>query len=650
MAKEKITHANIPLPKPEVHARHPFRNKDTHESLLQYLKERLVLDSANRDDRIARYTKIDREVAAWLELSDEDKKREIKKQKTGSPQATEVSLPLTWVHIDDMMTYYAQTFAPNRGMFYHTAGAEQSEVAQTLVSLFNNHAIMGSFYRHLLRSIYAIMKYNEGGLVTEWAEDYGPKVEAQPDGTVGIGSQKIFSGNKIKAVDMYNLLWDPSVDPTMIHKDGEWFATVELRNHYWLKNQCLQERFHNCEKVLNETDSPSIDSYYRDPPTEAKITSRGGSSGKVDWMAFMGGPDGSLRNNCFELLTMYIRINPNDFDLIPGNAQQKAARNRYEIWRFTICNGSTIIETTYMPNMHGHLPAYFGTVNDDFMRDGNKSPAEILNPLQNFSSFLLNTHVNASRKNLYGTTFYNPLAIDYDKIPAGEVAARVPIMPAGYDKDIRTLVFHDNNQLDTKQTMSDLEAMIGLINQFFPTQSLPSQIASIDRAVDSQVAAVQQGSNRRQHKGARLIDDTMMRPMRYSLYYNVLQFQDDGADIPNLFTGKSQKVDLSALRDSSIVDLIGQGLKALDRQNVANLLQQIIFALIQAPQAAQGIDILRLMDFWTSMMDIDTNMTAFALAPQEQPQTAQGDPAIGADGNPIVPANNPMRVTQPLYG
>jgi hypothetical protein len=45
---------------------------------------------------------------------------------------------------------------------------------------------------------------------------------------------------------------------------------------------------------------------------------------------------------------------------------------------------------------------------------------------------------------------------------------------------------------------------MGLVNQFFPTQSLPSQIASIDRAVDSQVAAVQQGANRRQQKAARL--------------------------------------------------------------------------------------------------------------------------------------------------
>lgn len=179
---------------------------------------------------------------------------------------------------------------------------------------------------------------------------------------------------------------------------------------------------------------------------------------------------------------------------------------------------------------------------------------------------------------------------------------------------------------------------------------MPSAIAGIDRAVDSQVAAVQQGSNRRQQKGARLIDDTMMRPMRFSLYYNIIQFQEDNEEVSDYFTGRSQKIDLAALRDGSIIDLIGQGLKAIDRQQSAGLIQQVIFAMIQAPQAAQGIDLLKMLDFWTSMMDIDANMSQFAIPPAKQPQVAQGEPAVGPDGNPIQPANNPMGVTEPIYG
>lgn len=650
---EKISHARFTLPKPQVHASHPLRDDRNHGMLLEYLKQRLLQDKNGRDARVARYAQIDRDVAAWVKLDAEDRQRKAKHERDGSPQLTQISLPLTWVHIDDMMTYYAQTFAPNRGMFYHTSGPDTSEIAAQLVALMNNHAIYGGYYRHLLRAIFNILKYNLGGVGATWANDYGPKLVANPDGTTSVGTQKIFSGNKLTAFDMYNLFYDPAVEPHALHKEGEWFAHFEMKSHYWLKNKCLEETFFNCETILDSDHTDFNVEYYKDPPMEAKITdaySHTTGGGGVNWFAFMSGNDNTLVNNAFELGTMYIRINPNDFGLIQGNKATRDLRNRYEIWRFTICNGEKIIAADYMPNIHNHLPAYFGLLNDDGMREAAKSSAEILNPLQQFSSFLLNTHVKANRKNLFGTTYYDPSRLDMKVIPKGEVAAEVPILPQGYGQDIRTMIYRDSQTLDTKQTLQDLQSMIGIIDQFFPTQSLPSQIAGIDRAIDSQVAAVQQGSNRRQHKGARLIDDTMMRPMRFGLYYNIVQFQEDGADVADFFTGKSTKVDLQGLRDAAIIDLIGQGLKAIDRQQVAGLLQQIIFALIQAPQAAQGIDLLSMLDFWTSMMDIDTNMKQFAIPPAQQPQVAEGQPAVGPDGNPIQPATNPQAVTAPVYG
>src|SRR3546814_5794947 len=96
-------------------------------------------------------------------------------------------------------------------------------------------------------------------------------------------------------------------------------------------------------------------------------------------------------------------------------------------------------------------------------------------------------------------SYYNPSAVDYSVVPDGEVAARVPIKAQGFNKDIRTLVYHEAATLDTKQTLGDMQGVMDLTNQFFPTQSVPSQIAGIDRAISSQVAAVQQGVNRRQH-------------------------------------------------------------------------------------------------------------------------------------------------------
>src|SRR3546814_7835985 len=96
-----------------------------------------------------------------------------------------------------------------------------------------------------------------------------------------------------------------------------------------------------------------------------------------------------------------------------------------------------------------------------------------------------------------------------------------------------------------------MQGVMDLTNQFFPTQSAPSQIAGIDRAISSQVAAVQQGVNRRQHKGARLLDDTMMRPMRAGMYFNIVQYQEDGVEVPTFYRSEEHTSELQSLMRNS---------------------------------------------------------------------------------------------------
>lgn len=648
MSDKKITHARFNLPKAtsadDFHAGHPLRNEKMHDRLLDYVKERLLLGKEGRDRRIERYAQIDRDVAAFMKLDEEDRKRFIEHAKSGSPQALKISLPLMFIHLDDMMTFYAQTFAPNRGMFYHTAKPEEGEEANQLVTIMNNHAVHGGYYRQLLRAIWSILKYNTGGIWNSWDKEYGPKLVSNELGAPPVVEKDlVFAGNRINAVDMYNFLCDPSVEMQDLYKDGEWVAEASMVSHYSLKSRCLDGRYWNCQEILDRDSEKMAAEFYKDPPVESRLDADDTAAGSFSWYSFITGTSNHNLNGAFELVTMYIKLNPNDFALIGGTADQRRARNRYEIWRVTVLNGEKIIETEYMNNMHGHLPVYMGVLNDDIMREATKSVAEILNPLQQFSSFLLNTHVLANRRNLYGTTYFDPSCVDLDAVPQGEVAARIPIKPQGWGRDLRSMVMHDNNILDTQQTLRDLQGMMSLVDQFFPTQSLPSQIAGIDRAVDSQVAAVQQGANRRQQKGARLVDDTMLRPMRFGMYYNIIQYQKDNEEVADFYTGKSIQVNLQKLRGMNLSLIIGQGLKALDRQMIQGQLREIIFALIQAPQTSQNIDLLGLLDHWTNMMDLETNLKQFEIQQEPQQQTPPTGPAI-------TPATNPAAVTEPIYG
>lgn len=641
-----MTHPKITLPKPgpEIGGRHPFKNSANHEKLLNYLKHRLHMGKQKRDGKIRRLVRADKNIAGWMKLSDDDLTRDAKQESTGIPQAKMINLPLSYVHLDDMMTYFAITFSPNRGMFYHTGNQNETDEAKQIVTIMNNHAIYAGYFREVLQGIYSMLKYNEGGFKVFWDKENGPKISANSAGEQQIKSELKWQGNRLEAIDQYNFLCDPHVHPTKLHCDGEWAAMVKMRSFYWLQNQAANGRYFNCEDVLEQYEDLTQCVYYRSPPREANMN-QGTHGSETDWIAILsmynsGGLSGGL-----ELVDMEIKLNPTEFGLVPGNTLEQKARSRYEMWQFTILNNKYIIACNYMDNIHGNLPYYLGVFNDDLMAEAQKSISEILQPLQDFASFLLNTHVAASRKNIWGLIGYDPSMIDLKQIPAGEVAARVPMKPEAWGRDIRTGIWEQSQQLDTKQTMQDLESVMGVINQFFPTQSLPSQIANIDRAVDSQVAAVQQGANRRQQKAARLLDDSVFRNVRAAMYYNVIQYQPQDEDVVDYYTGAPQKIDLNALRNTDLPFIIGQGLKAIDRQAAASSLQQVIFALIQAPQAQQGIDLLGLIDYWTSMIDIDIDMKQF----EKQVAPAEAAPRAAAGGNPIQPATAPASLTEPIY-
>jgi hypothetical protein len=338
-----------------------------------------------------------------------------------------------------------------------------------------------------------------------------------------------------------------------LHTDGEFAAHVDIRSYYWLQSRAGAGIYYNLEEYLGNPAS-SVGSnmqYYRNPPQQAQFDAddaTGVDNSGTNWVSILSESSGFVKANGYEVVTCYIRINPTEFGLVSGNAAAKAARNRYEVWRITVLNDECIIGADYMNNIHGYLPCFVGTLNDDVMGAAQRSVAEILTPLQDFASFLVNTHVAGARKNLYGTTFYDPTMVALDKIPQGEVAARVAVNPPAYGKDIRTYIYQMSASGDTSQTLQDLAGVMNLVDQFFPTQSLPSQVASIDRAVSSQVAAVQQGANRRQQKAARLIDDSIFRNIRFAMYYNIIQYATDNEQITDAFTGKTTTINLDKLR------------------------------------------------------------------------------------------------------
>src|SRR5690606_24644765 len=129
-------------------------------------------------------------------------------------------------------------------------------------------------------------------------------------------------------------------------------------------------------------------------------------------------------------------------------------------------------------------------------------------------------------------------------------------------RDVRSGIQDIRGTTGDRSTLDSLARLLALMQQFFPVQALPSQIAGMDRAVQSQVAAVLQGVNRRLHMLVRIIDSDILGPARFEQFMNIVR---NGAGS----TG--------GLTNRDIMNMLGSGLAQLNREAAAQAMQQLLF-------------------------------------------------------------------------
>jgi hypothetical protein len=602
---------------------------EQHKQVLAYLRSRLSQACQGRANRLGRYASIDQSISTWQKLSPEDSVRQANEESTGRQQALPINMPLISSHVEDTVSFFTEVFAPVGGQFFATPGKkDQVETVKTLTSKLEEDMKQSSYYAAVASTMRTICKYNIGGFIVEWREK-SRLTESD--------------GNIIQPVDVYNLLYDPAIqDVSKLHSEGEWVATMEVKSRMALIRMAEREGLQNLDKLFSGSNEESMKmnsyepgkaEFYKHPPSQTRIDINGSDSttgygereSKIDWDSYGLGLGVDQRNQIegYEVVTMYSWINPKQFKL---DVEGEESRSALELWKFRIADGQWIISAERVQDAK-ELPVYLARLNVDEMSEATRSLAEHVRPFQRFISFLLNTHVASVRKNVWGTTVYDPSAIDASGLKTGDTAAllasKVP------NRDVRSIIGNlNNNQLDTTQNIAMAGEFLTLMRQIFPNQALPSQIAGMDRAVSSQVSAVMQGAMRKMHMLVRVLDSLLMLPVRMAMYRNIALFDVD-------------KSKLAGITPEEVANLLGSGLGQINREAAAEQLRTIIFALIQNPEGNQTFDMSGLFRLWSVLMNIGTDLSEFItqaqMPPGVDPNAQMGVPEEAAqtvDGMP----------------
>ena len=602
--------------------------KSAHDDLMTYLKARLSSDS-NRSSRTMRYSRIDQTISTWQRLSQEDTKRKQNQEATGKAQALPMNVPLTHTHIDDMAAFFTEVYYPSTGAYGSAEAIPDAQKSMVeVVTLMNNDAADTQYYVSLSRSIRSLLKYNIGGFVLRWE-----KVE-HDDSSDDEGAEK--ERNNATPLDMYNVLWDPSVkDAKDVRRKAEWAATVEVVNRMELIRRTQAGDYAGAQSVFKTGDAMAVNgtsrgSYYKYPPAETNITSQDdetGNSSTVNWAAYGAtlGADSVDIIGGFELVKMHCWLNPAQFGL--SWAQLPYTADGYYLWEFHILAGERIVfaepgitdSDDLKKQVPVTLPYYLGYLNYDDMLGASRSIAELLIPFQSFTSFLMNAHIQGARSAIWGIKAYDSTMFDMSSLEtndgvAGYIASKQP------GRDVRTGLLELKGTYDGSKTMDQVGAMLQLTSQFFPAQAMPNQIAQMDRAVTSQVSAVLQGVSRRLQLLVKTADTMIFNPLRFDQYRNLV---------------KKDKVKVSNISDGQARKILGSGLAQLNQEILEGSVRQMLMSIMQNQQLTQQYNISPLFDFWASLLKIPVDASKFKLQqnpnPVQQPaQVQQTQEAVDA--------------------
>lgn len=569
-----------------------------HDKLLAHITSRLQFGDELRKTQIDRFEIIDREIAGYILLDEDDRKREKDNIRGKGPKVTDTVLPLTIAQLDEAVTFLLSVIAPDDGIYSAIAVREKQEVAKAFANLMNKNAKTFGHYRHMARALFEMMKYNFGALIVEWRNITGKKIGSDASGDPVVESTVVFSGNAVEVADVYNLIYDISIDPIDVPMKGEFFALIDVKTPFRVRKMEADKEIFGIDRFIDTSNTEII--YYKTRPViSADHSNRGNVSGKTNWIEVLSaGVEQEVRIG-IEEITYYGWINPKKFGL--SNSDE------FQIWRFTVMGDKFIVSGEELTNAHGMLPINIGMPWEDGFGTQTKSYAEHLAPYQRFASFQINVHQRSARKKLYGVTFYNqriiPSLDDSDM-----QSSKVPVLPPGQDFDIRKAVFQINDGPDTQNTMTDIANMDDLMQKVLPTDML-KQVANLQRATTYQAAATVQGGNRRNLKIAKILNIQCFEGVRNMQMFNIFQFQQSVEMLdPN---GKLTEINPAAFRDANLESDISDGLKGIDKLSIIEGFKDIINMMLQSKIAQDRIDIVAIIDYWTSIMGDKTDFTQF---------------------------------------
>lgn len=567
----------------------------SQEGLVRYMKTCRDLSHAHWDIK-TNMAKIDAAYMREQMNNDEHRRAEAANSAGDATKLQNVEVPVVMPQVESAVTHQTAVFLTGTPLFPVVASPEYMDAALQLETIIDNQAVRGTWARELMMMFRDGFKYNLSAVEVTWDREITAAIETDLDFDVKEGKPKevIWEGNRVKRLDPYNLLFDVRVPVTKIHLEGEFAGYVERKSRIATKDFLarLPNKIIGNVKAALES-SGDANSYY-EPTINPKALMQGSTSTEnFDWEAWMTASRATASieyKNSYYITTLYGRILPADFSIVAPGA------NTPQVWKFIYIN-NILISAERQTNAHAMIPILFSQPAEDGLNLQTKSLAQNVKPIQEISTTLLTSVIEARRRAISDRTLYDPSRIRSSDINNPNPTAKIPVRPSAFGKSLAEAVypfpFRDDNSVQILQELPIFAKFADTITG--QNQAQQGQFVKGNKT-RHEYNDVMSNANTRPQATSILLEAQTFIPMKEILKVNILQYQG-GTSLYNRNKKETVKIDPVVLRNAVLQFKIADGLTPTDKLINADGFQTALQVIGSSPQIATEYRIGKLFSY-----------------------------------------------------
>lgn len=504
-----------------------------------------------------------------------------------------VTPPIVVAQVDSFVAYLADVFLSGYPMFPVLGTPKTKKTAEQLETLMDDHALLGSYPRHLLLFLREAVKYNYAGLEVDWdtITKFTATVDIKSADGRGMAKGDKFY-NKLKRLDPRNIIRDTSVLPCDVAEHGDYAGYVErlsmtAMKRYLVKMANKGQGF-NVDKAMLSTATTSTNNYQEQPAVSDYISSTGYTTNRgVDWDAYA---DGNVRKQktpsygaMYEKVVLYARIIPRDHNIIspqPGTPQ---------IWRLVIINNSVLAVAHRVISAYDLLPILIGQPQEDGFGEQTQSIAEGEIPFQRAAETLFNIRFAAARRAVSDRALYNSNVISPRDVNSKAAAPKIPVninplQNVSLETVYKQIPF---DMRGTETAISDAQTIVGFSKELHGLNNARTgQFQKGNKSVQ-EWQDVQSGSENRLRLPALALEYQVFAPMKSMMALNIMQYGED-AELISQKTGDVVTINMAELRGAALSFRIADGFTPKSKMASTEMLKEGMNMLNSSPVLQQA--------------------------------------------------------------